>query len=764
MESSRANYRFGEWIVEPELNRLSNSDAECHLEPRTMDVLGCLLADAGQVVGTDELLDQVWNGRHAEPHMVAKRISQIRHALGDDAREPRYIETVSKRGYRTLETVVPLENRDDRSTEPDLELATSTKPVLKATSLHKRIGGYALLLSFLLVLATWLASSFVVDRPEDPIRSIAVLPLDNMSGDPGQQYVADGMTEEIITELGKVKKLQVTSRTSVMRYQSDRPSIRTIAQELGVDTIVEGSIAREGRRFRVTVQIIDANTDSHIWANSFDREESSVLALRSDIARAVASQLDLALSGDEQVALQYQRRVNIDAYDAYLRSLSYFGTAEHFVSWAPSAIAELERAVEIDVGFAEAWARLALFEVAKAVWVGREHFATAQEYAEKAMAIDGNLAVAHTAIAYVLLLKEWDLRGAEESFTRALELSPNDASVLQGYLIYLQVQERSDEAMDVAERLLAVAPGDLSKRSERVTYIYDARLYEQVITEADKIRVIEPSFHTADEAAAYHRLGRFYDSHLARLAAYRSCGAPCDQARSAAEVGWNEGGYEGSLRALAEEGYQENERGRYWFHAQLGNSDAAFANVEELAELRAPWLVGIRYHPDFDALRLDPRYDELRVRMGLPSLADNPSRTADTGRLLAFRGQAQEAIDHLNRAMRESPRNLRYSRWVESMAWAQFAASDYEETVRWAEQALGSTTSRHTTAFCHLLQAASLSHLDRSEEAREALLKARGLWPTTLEVERDLLPFFIGGDQDMRDRYIAGLRMAGLDY
>lgn len=217
------------------------------------------------------------------------------------------------------------------------------------------------------------------------------------------------------------------------------------------------------------------------------------------------------------------------------------------------------------------------------------------------------------------------------------------------------------------------------------------------------------------------------------------------------------------MRALLQEEFQDNSQRRvYWVHAQLSELDAAFARLERVVGLRAPWLVGIRSHPDFDVLRLDPRFDALLERMNLPTLPESPARMADVGRLMAFRGRATDAIDRLNRAMAASPEDPRLPRWLESMAWAQFAATDYAQAARWAERALEHDISRHAAAFAYLLQAASFAHLDRGDAARAAQLEARKSWPTTLRVDRDLRPLFLGGDQDMGDRYIAGLLKAGL--
>lgn len=734
----QVTYRFGAWLVEPKLNRLSTNERQCRVEPRTMDVLERLLVRAGEVVSPDEILEQVWSGRYAEPGMVAKRISQLRQVFDDDAKDSRYIATIPKRGYCAIAQVDLLtSNGEDASTDV---FPSSSALVPKSRLL------------------------FAGDRSDDQIQSIAVLPLENLSGIDAEQYIADGVTEEIIMELCKLSQFRVISRTSVMRYKHDRPPMKFIAEELGVDFLIEGSVTREASRFRVTIQLIDALTDSSIWAQSFDRDISSVLALRRDLARAVASQLNLELASDEQVTSTISRKIDETAYDAYLRGLSHIGAAEQFTHWAPLATQELRLAVESDPEFAEAWAMLALLETINAVWNSREHFATVREYAEKALSIDSNLAIAYTALGYVCLLNHWDPAGAEASFKRALQLNPNDPRILQGYLINLRVQERTSEANEISQKLISVSPLDFHQRAERIRYLYGSRFYERVISEADEIRVLDSEFRSLDEAAAYHRLDRFEDSYCARMAAYEQCGEACNQARIAVQRGWEHGSYEGALRALQQLEFQEaSERNSYWIHAQLGDLDKAFDQVEELVKERVPWLIGIRYHPDFDVLRLDPRFDALVERMKLPTLPDDPARMADVARLKAFRGRAVEAIDQLEHIIAESPKDKRLARWLESMAWAQFAEGNYARAAKVVEQVLESNANHHAATFAHLLKASSHANLDRLDVARAALKEAQKSWPTTLNLFRDVQPLFLGGDQGLRDRYIAGLHKAGLN-
>ena len=716
--------RVGDWLVEPRRNRLSRKGDAQQLEPLAMDVLAYLLKHPGKVVSTEELLSQVWAGRPTHRAAVKKRIGQIRSALGDSLKNPRYISTIPKRGYCLIAPVETVDTREDVQT----------------------------------------ASAFPNARPDSSageLSSIAVLPLKNLSNDPDQQYIADGLTEEVITELARIRDLRVISRLSMMRYRDSGQSVPQIAKALDVDLIVEGSVAREGKRFRVSLHLIDAHADRHIWGHTYDTDVSTILGLRSALARDLAAQLDLELTGDERSGLTVSREYDEAAFDAYLRGVSKIGSSEHYNEWSAAAIDYLQQAVALDPDFAEAWAHLALLEVIPAVWISRDRFATVKEYAEKALSIDGRLPAAHAAVGYVRLLRDWDLADAKSAFTQALALSPNDPKSLHGYMVYLRVQGQITEALQVAKKLARQSPHNVLERAERAKCLYDARFYEDTINEVRNIQELEPAFHSLYESRAYFRLGRFEESYRARIAFYESAGSAFDKVRAAAMQGWEEGGYESMLRALLNHQEPEfPESDRYWNHAQIGEFDKAFSDLETLAKNRSPWLVGIRSNPNFDVVRLDRRFDSLLERVGLPALAEDPPMMADIGRLMAFRGRATEAVDRLRRAMAASPDDRRLPYWMESMAWAEFATANYAQTLKWAARVLEHNITPYAAAFAHLLRASSLSQLGDIEAAQSAYADAQDCWPTSLQIDRDLQPLFLGGDNDLRARYVSGLRKA----
>ncbi len=702
------------------MNRLTRDDVEQRLEPLAMDVLTYLLERPGNVVSSDELLRNVWGGRAVLPAAVKKRIGQIRAALGDNVDDPQYLLTIPKRGYCVIAPIKVTETQQGKA--ESASLSTDNGP------------------------------PNVANRH----RSVAVQPLRNLSNDPDQQYISDGLTEEVIAELAKYGDLHVISRFSA--GDNHRPA-HQIGDELGVEFVVDGSVTRDGSHFRVTLHLIDARTDRHVWGHTYDIGASTLVNVRDLVARDLGAQLGLDLSR-YQTGPTASRKIDDAAFDAYLRAVAAIQSSEEYEAWSAQATGNLQRAVELDPEFADAWALLSLLEVIPAVWVSREHFLAVESHAGTALQLYSRLPAAHTAIGYVRLLRDWDLDGAKAAFRRALAISPNDPRSLHGYMVYLRVDGQTADALRIARKLVSQAPKDLLHRAERAKCLFDARLFEDTIAEAENVRQLDPEFQTLYESQAYFRLGRFEDSFRSRISFYKRAGPDFDKVRQAAFKAWEDSGYEAALRAISEHEPPYPESGLVLVDAQLGDLDKAFSDLEVLADNRSPWLVGIRANPAYDILRLDPRFEALLERIGLPPLTEDAAMLADVGRLMAFRGRAAEGIDRLERAMTESPDDRRLPFWMESMAWAMFATADYVQALEWAGRALDQNISRHAAAVAYLLRAASFAQLGELEAAQSAFSEAHECWPDTLKLDRDLQPFFLGGDHEFRGRFFCGLQQA----
>jgi TolB-like protein len=487
------------------------------------------------------------------------------------------------------------------------------------------LGGIAVVALAGIAVGGWLLLGGEIGRSPETIRSIAVLPLENLTGDPGQEYFADGMTEAVISEFARLGALNVISRTSVMRYKQTDKSLPEIAQELNVQGVVEGSVFRAGDQVRITVQLIDARNDLHLWAQTYERDLSDVLALQSDVARAVAEQIRLKLTPEEQAALTASRTVDPKAYDAYLRGLQLRGLPRLVRSWGPPAIEQFERAVELDPQFAEGWAELARTQVILSV-SGRNlryrgQLPKARKAAQMAVEIDDRLGLGHAMLGAVRLWYDWDFLGARRAFERALQLSPSDPGALNSYAWYLLVVGQAKEALDLSERLLRVAPLDLFWRGYRVRHFYFARQHERALEEAERVRLLDPDFLHWHEIWSYVVLHRFEEAYRAHLAFLERCGARCDWEREALERGWAEGGWEESLRAWLEVASKIDGYSPFIIadrYVLVGERDEAFTWLERGYRDRDPLMVCTKLEPLFDPIRSDPRFDDLLRRIGFP--------------------------------------------------------------------------------------------------------------------------------------------------
>ncbi|MCZ6852609.1 MAG: TIR domain-containing protein [Gammaproteobacteria bacterium] len=597
-------------------------------------------------------------------------------------------------------------------------------------------------------------SAQLMSSPGTP-GAIAILPLVNLSGDIAQEYLADGMTAELISEIGRLENLTVISQTSVMRYKTERPSVPTIAEELGVDWVLEGGVAREGDAIRVNVNLIAANTDTQVWSSKFDRQGSSMLAIRSDIAAAIADELRLELGGGASEAEAHV--VNEEAYDAYLRGIGIERSRRPDVIAAK--LQALQTAVELDPEFAQAWSELAIVYFA-----GFEDFELVREYAERAIELDPKLAEPHALLAQVANLHDMDGDASQRHMARALELNPNSKLSVIVSMFVNSSQQRFEEALIAADRLKRLNPLDADTKYVRVELFTHARLYERGIAEAIHARkFVSPGNTYSFESMLFTKLGRFEDAALARFDFLRQCGVPCAAQLSVAEKGWREGGHDGRLRAEFEYLNTQSQPAtdRFRLAIQQGDLTAAFEWLSQSVEGQFSAIRFLVYLPIGDRLRMDPRFVEITRGFNLPQFSAHPAQLADEGRVLAFMGNGTDAIERIQRAMDQSPEDERLPRWQESLAWAHFANEAYAEATKRASNVLEHDLSVHSEAFAYLLIASSQGHLQRPDEAQTALSRALDLWPT-LDFERDLAPLFLGGDESMRDAFVQGLGIAGL--
>jgi TolB-like protein len=453
------------------------------------------------------------------------------------------------------------------------------------------------------------------------ISSIAILPLQNLSGDPAQEYFADGMTEELIADLGQVSALRVISRTSVMTYKGTKKTLPEIARELGVDAIVEGSVVRERNQVRITAQLIDARTDDHIWAHNYVRDLTSVLALQGEVAQAIADEISINVTPQEQARLARARPVNREAHDLYLQGIYLLNQGD-----PKNAVGYLQKAIDEDPSYARAHAALAdgYGWMGEAGWLAyTEAFPRQKTEAVKAIELDDSLPQGHAELASAVMDLSWDWTKAEKELKRALELNPNLASVHTTYAFFLQRVGRLPEAIAEVKRVLQLDPvSSRSFYSAGIVY-YFAHQYDQALSQLQRVHVLEPhppKFLFPFESGAIYAEKGMYGKAVGE---FQKLG---DQPHALGHMGNVYARMERVSEARAmilklEEHVQKNGIGRYEIalvYAGLGEKDEAFIWLEKSYDARDKGLTYLKIDPCMDPLRSDPRFAHLMRRVGLP--------------------------------------------------------------------------------------------------------------------------------------------------
>ncbi|MFI5197477.1 MAG: protein kinase [Thermoanaerobaculia bacterium] len=458
------------------------------------------------------------------------------------------------------------------------------------------------------------------------IRSLAVLPLQNLSGDPNQEYFADGMTEELIAGLARISGLRITSRTSIMSYRGTKKRLPEIARELGVDAVVEGSVSRADGKVRVTAQLIEAASDKHLWAQTYERDLRDVLALESEIAQAIARAGRLELSPPELARLAKTRRVDPAAFEAYVKG-RYFWNKRGGEN-LKKAIGFFQQALDVDPAYAVAYSGIAdsYTQLGYASLVTpREVFPKAREAAEKALELDATLAEPHASLAYVKFYFDWDWAGAEREFQRAIELNPNYATAHDWYAYLLTATGRLPEARAEIKRAHELDPLSVPIESDVGFILHYSHEQDQAAEELRKALEMNPQF-----PLAHLFLGRVYQAkrlYEQAIAEYQATGPLKEWVPTVAGIGYVYG-IQGKRREALQVLSSLEARSKKEYvtayavalvHAALGDKDRAFAWLDKGVEERTHWLVWLKQDPRWEPIRSDPRFAEVVRRVGLPT-------------------------------------------------------------------------------------------------------------------------------------------------
>jgi TolB-like protein/DNA-binding winged helix-turn-helix (wHTH) protein/Tfp pilus assembly protein PilF len=594
------------------------------LERQPMDLLIFFVRRRGELVTREEIIDKLW-GKDVfvdVDRSINSAVRKIRTALGDDPAQPHCLETVVGKGYRFIGNVevngAPPQPPADVATSGASPLPPAGRPAGRSRPLM--LVGAALVVVIATVFWSGMRWRARANFPAGETHCIAVLPLANLSGDPSQDYFADGMTEELTTDLGKISSLKVISRTSAETYRNSKKSAPQIAQELNVEAIVEGSVLRSGNRVRITTQLIDAMHDKHIWAESYERDLGDVLAVQSTVALDIARQVRIRLTSAEQQRLSQHALVNPEAYDAYLRG-RYSQTTQ-----LPEALKDglpaFQRAIQLDPTYATAYAGLADTYSLLAnynVLPPSQAFPQAEAAARKSVELDPASSEAHAAMAYPEHHYAWDWEAAEREYRTAITLSPSNASAHLRYAEYLSTVSRHDEAIAETHRALELDPLSLVFSSNLGRFLYHARRYDEAIDVLIKTLALDPG-----RKYAHVHLAMLYDEkgmYQEAMDQYRL--AFGDQPSFGLAHLYARSGNPAKARQMLNQLQREaGDSDWFWLagvYAALGDKNQAFACLDKAYAKHDFFLVFMKVHAWMDPLRSDPRYTALVQQMRFPS-------------------------------------------------------------------------------------------------------------------------------------------------
>jgi len=568
---SRGIIRFGAFELDFRASELRKQGTKIKLQEQPFQILQVLLQRPGETVTREELQQKIWPSDTFVDfdHGLYNAIKRLREALGDSAETPRFVETLSRRGYRFI-------------------------------------------------------GKIECDAPR--MRSLAVLPLENLSHDPQQEYFAEGLTEALITTLAKIGELRVVSRTSAMHYRGVHKPLHEIARELEVDAIVEGTVLRAGHRVRITAQLIDASKETHLWAESYERDLRNVLALQAEVAQAIAREVRVKLTPQEQAHFAQAHPVDPQAYEAYLQGRYYWNRRSG--EEIPRAIQYFQQAIAKDPTYAAAYSGLADCLCGLGVWA----FASPQEgcgkgkrLALQAVELDRSLAEAHASLAWPTMWYDYDFLAAEREFERSLDLNPRYANAHHWFGLYLGLMGRYEEGYTELKRAIRLDPHSSFTYSTFGILHFFSRRYDQAIEQLEKALDLDPSLAQAHCVLGFAYL--YKSMHEPAITAVRKSvqlahGALFFVARLG--EAYAAAGYRDEAQKILKQ-LQELSKQRYVTpylvsatYAALGNKDEALRWLETGYRERAALMVCLKTEPRFDDLRSDPRFQDLMQRMNFP--------------------------------------------------------------------------------------------------------------------------------------------------
>jgi TolB-like protein/DNA-binding winged helix-turn-helix (wHTH) protein/Flp pilus assembly protein TadD len=617
--------RFDSFELDLHAGELRKRGVKLRLQGQPIQVLAILLQSAGNLVTREELRSRLWPADTFVDfdHSLHNSIGRIREALGDSAEKPRYIETLPRRGYRFI---APVE--EVQAPRIGGENGNKTGEAVAVAPRPKRVGALILTLIFCgaIGLAGWAAWQHSYAKSTvAPIRSIAVLPMQNLSGDAAQEYFADGMTDDLITDLAKVGALRVTSRTSVMRYKGTKKALPEIARELNVDAIVTGSVIRSGQRVRVTAQLLQAPTDQHLWAETYDRDVGDILRLQGEVADAIAQQVRAQLTPMQQ---SQAHTVNPGAYDAYLRGRLYFVNEFTKPDSLKKAQAYFEESIQKDPGFALAYAGLAdtyVYLAFAGALQKDQAYRSAKEALAKALELDDRIGEAHDTLGVLSSEFDWDWDTADREFNRAIALAPSYSCAHEDRATFLALIGRRAEALAEITKINQLDYGFSAAHTESTTY-YELRDYPDLIEASRRALLLDPKdwFQHYTLGVGYEGTGKLLEAISEYQKAIEMSAGDQDSTAALAHA-FAVIGRKAEAEKILHDFEQKSKSAHVspylmaTMYAGLGDKDRAFEFLEKAYRERSLGMTSdLKADLRIDNLRSDPRFQALVQRVGFP--------------------------------------------------------------------------------------------------------------------------------------------------
>jgi TolB-like protein/DNA-binding winged helix-turn-helix (wHTH) protein len=631
--SAARRLSFGPYEADLYSGELLKNGNRVRLQAQPFQLLVMLLERPGELVTREQICAKLWP---ADTYVDFDRslgtaLNKIREVLNDSAAEPRFVETLPRRGYRFIAPVTPVDPDPPSSLSPVSSLPPPATEANAKPKLHpiRLIGLSAAVLLVTAALGGWLMMNRreqSTSKPASPsvIRSIAVLPLLNLSGDPDQQFFADGMTDELITSLAQISSLRVISRTSAMPYLGTHKSAPQIARELGVDALVEGSVVRSGSNVRITAQLIQGASDRHLWAQSYERQLSDILTVQGEVAQEIAARVSLQLTPNERAQLSRSNPVNPEV------ALLIFKGSYLLAKMEPERAKDyFSQATQMDPNCAEAWAGLADSLHTMAVEGDFEAFAQAKNAANKALEIDASQAQALMVLGVVSFLKDWNPQASEAFFRRSLAARPGFAMAHALFATTLAHQGKFAEAIEQINLASSSDPVSVLAHSQAWHVYFSARRYDEALRIILGTIELDPKF-----APAYWRLttsweqkGEYHQAIDTFLEGKRVTSDPSHagddsvQLKDAFAAGGVTGYWQRKLEALLKE---QRPQDRYGFTAiarcymRLGKPEQALKTLELGYQRHDPYLIfWLPIYEEFDPLRAEPRFQRMLHGLGM---------------------------------------------------------------------------------------------------------------------------------------------------